>query len=157
MFELLFDNGGGITLITPNYCSHSDDAECMAYDVADLLDGADPEEWDGNHPEFRRERHPEDDVMTAAMAQAIREGGPWKRRGHAWNEFCAALAPSMTRDEMLLAECAAETLVDLIRSIESRDPNHPEIATFNELYGEIMHAAVRCIPRVNIEEVRHGA
>lgn len=64
---------------------------------------------------------------------------------------------TMTEQEMLLAERAADTLVDLIRSIESRDPNHPEIAALNKLYGEILHAAVRCIPRVNIEEVRHGA
>lgn len=38
-FTLLFDNGGGITLITPHYCSHSDDAQSMASNVATLLDG----------------------------------------------------------------------------------------------------------------------
>lgn len=90
-FELLFDNGGGITLITPDYCRAYDNPQHAAYDTAALLDGADPQEWDGNQPEFRRERHSEDDVMTADVAQAIREGGPWTRRGHAWNEFCRVL------------------------------------------------------------------
>lgn len=61
---------------------------------------------------------------------------------------------TMTQDELLLAERAADTLVDLIRSLESRDPNHPEIATLNKLYGEILHAAVRCILQVKIEEVK---
>jgi hypothetical protein len=64
---------------------------------------------------------------------------------------------TMTEQEMLLAERAADTLVDLIRSLESRDPNHPEIATLNKLYQRILHAAVRCILQVKIEEVRHGA
>jgi hypothetical protein len=63
---------------------------------------------------------------------------------------------TMTHEEMVLAERAADTLVDLIRSLESRDPQHPEIAALNKLYGEILHAAVRCIPRVNVEEVRHA-
>ena len=63
---------------------------------------------------------------------------------------------TMTYEEMVLAERAADTLVDLIRSLESRDPQHPEIAALNKLYGEILHAAVRCIPRINIEEVRHA-
>ena len=62
----------------------------------------------------------------------------------------------MTQDEMLMAERAADALVDLIRSIESRDPQHPEIAVLNKLYGEILYAAVRCIPQVQVEEVRHA-
>ncbi len=152
-FELLFDNGGGITLITPDYCHFYDRADWAAADVVGLLNGANTSNWDGNEPEFRRDRHPEDDVMTAAMARSIREGGPWKQHGHAWDEFCAALAPSMTQDELLLAERAADTLVDLIRFLESRDPNHPEIANLNKIYGEILNAAVRHIPRVNIGEV----
>ena len=61
---------------------------------------------------------------------------------------------TMTEQELLLAERAADTLVDLIRSLESRDPNHPETATLNKLYGEILHAAVRCIPQIKIEEVK---
>ena len=64
---------------------------------------------------------------------------------------------TMTEQEMLLVERAADTLVDLIRSLESRDPDHPEIANLNKMYQEILWAAVRCIYRVNIEEVRHGA
>jgi len=96
-FELLFDNGGGITLITPDYCHSYDRPDWAASDVAALLNGADPCDWDGNEPEFRRDRHAEDDVMTGSMAQAIREGSPWTRRGHAWNEFCSALAAKEVR------------------------------------------------------------
>lgn len=64
---------------------------------------------------------------------------------------------TMTHEEMLLAERAANILAELISSIESRDPGHREIAVLKDAYGSITHAAVRCIPRVNIEEVRHGA
>ncbi len=93
-FELLFDNGGGITLITPDYCHAYDRADWAASDVAALLNGADPCDWDGNEPEFRRDRHAEDDVMTGSMARAIRAGNPWTRRGHAWNQFCTILEKS---------------------------------------------------------------
>lgn len=91
-FELLFDNGGGITLITPDYCHFYDRPDWAAESVVALLNGADPSDWDGNEPEFRRDRHAEDDVMTADMAQAIyAERGEWPERGAAWNQFCAAL------------------------------------------------------------------
>lgn len=93
-FELLFDNSGGITLITPEYCHAYDNPQHAAHDTAALLAGADTEDWDRNQPEFRRQRHPEDDIMSRAMAQSIRDGQPWKKRGHAWNDFCAALAPA---------------------------------------------------------------
>lgn len=63
---------------------------------------------------------------------------------------------TMTEQEMLLAERAADTLVDLIRSLESRDPNHPEIAILRSLYGDVLLSAVRCIPKVQVEEVRHA-
>ena len=63
----------------------------------------------------------------------------------------------MTQFEMLMAERAADALLDLILSLQSRDPQHPEIAALNKLYGEILYSAVRCIPQVQVEEVRHGA
>jgi hypothetical protein len=93
-FELLFDNGGGITLITPDYCHSYDRPDWAAADVVGILDGANTSNWDGNEPEFRRDQHPEDDVMTGSMARAIRAGNPWTRRGHAWNQFCTVLEKS---------------------------------------------------------------
>ena len=96
-FELLFDNGGGITLITPDYCHAYDRADWAASDVAALLNGADPCDWDGNEPEFRRDRHAEDDVMTSDRARAIYGGGEWPERGAAWNQFCTALAAQAVR------------------------------------------------------------
>lgn len=95
-FTILFDNGGGITLITPDYCN-SDDAESMAYEVSALLDGASTADWESNHPEFRRDRHPEDDVMADGLARKIRAGGEWPERGAAWDQFCAALAAQEVR------------------------------------------------------------
>ena len=96
-FELLFDSGGGITLITSDYCHAYDRPDWAAESVVALLNGADPSGWDGNEPEFRRDRHPEDDVMTADTARAIYGGGEWPERGAAWNQFCAALAPQEVR------------------------------------------------------------
>lgn len=94
---ILFDNGGGITLITPDYCHSYERPDWAAQDVAALLGGADPSDWDGNEPQFRRDRHPEDDTMTVEMARTIRAGNEWPERGHAWNEFCAALAAQEAR------------------------------------------------------------
>ena len=95
--QLLFDNGGGVLLLAPDYCHAYDRADWAASDVAALLNGADPCDWDGNEPEFRRHRHPEDDLMDDAMARKIRAGGEWPERGHAWNEFCSALAAQEVR------------------------------------------------------------
>jgi len=62
----------------------------------------------------------------------------------------------MTQAELALAERTANILAELISSIESRDPGHREIAVLKDAYGSITHAAVRGIPRVNVEEVRHA-
>ena len=55
-FDLIFDNGGGITLQTASYAHYfggmggaSDAAQC----VSDLLAGAGTEHWEGNEPESR--------------------------------------------------------------------------------------------------------
>jgi hypothetical protein len=95
--QLLFDNGGGITLITPDYCHAYDRPDWAAESVAALLNGADPSGWDGNEPEFRRDRHAEDDAMNADTARAICSGGEWPERGAAWNQFCTALAAQEVR------------------------------------------------------------
>jgi len=91
-FQILFDNGGGITVLSADFCHFYDRPDWAADDVRAVLGGADPADWDGNEPEFRREPHPEDDVMTAETAASILAGGHYPERGHAWNEFCEILA-----------------------------------------------------------------
>ena len=60
-FDLIFDNGGGITLQTTdsnpanNYTHYYDDAEHAAQDISDLMDGADPAGWDNNDTDCRKE------------------------------------------------------------------------------------------------------
>lgn len=57
-FDLIFDNGGGITLQTDDYCHHFNGRECEAAEaVGDLLAPGDPDSktwgWEGNEPEHR--------------------------------------------------------------------------------------------------------
>lgn len=91
-FKMLFDNGGGILLLTDSYCHSYDRPTWAADDAAKLLDGANPEDWDGNEPEYRRERHSEDDLINHNTAQGIYDGESWKERGAAFNTFCRELA-----------------------------------------------------------------
>ena len=91
-FEMLFDNGGGILLLTGSFCHSYDRPTWAAYDAAKLLDEATTEDWDGNQPEYRRERHTEDDVISRNTAQGIYDGESWKERGAAFNAFCLELA-----------------------------------------------------------------
>lgn len=91
-FHLLFDSGGGITLIAGEYAHFYDRADWAAEDVRALLGGADPSDLDGNEPEARREPHPEDAMMTDGIAAAILGGDDYPERGERWNEFCEYLA-----------------------------------------------------------------
>ena len=109
-FEMLFDNGGGILLLTDSYCHSYNRPTWAADDAAKLLDGEITENWDGNQPEYRRERHAEDDLISHNTARNIYEGNmyessggillltggsyplAWEERGAAWNEFCRELA-----------------------------------------------------------------
>jgi len=57
-FEIIFDNGGGITLQTREYVHYfgamggaSEAAQCVSM----LLDGVNTAEWEGNEPESRVE------------------------------------------------------------------------------------------------------
>lgn len=97
--RILFDNGGGITVMTADYCHFYDRPDWAADDVRAILGGADPADWDGNEPEFRREPHREDDVMTSSLAAAIHAGTDYPQRGHAWNEFCEILAAARAEYE----------------------------------------------------------
>jgi len=59
-FDLIFDNGGGITLQTDDYCHHFSGLEKEAAEaVAELLAPGDPDHatwgWDGDEPEHRIE------------------------------------------------------------------------------------------------------
>jgi hypothetical protein len=91
-FEMLFDNGGGILLLTADYCHSYDRPTWAADDAAKLLDGANTGDWDGNQPEYRRDRHAEDDLMTPTAARRIFDGEQWAERGAAWNAFSLELA-----------------------------------------------------------------
>jgi len=104
-FEMLFDNGGGILLLTDSYCHSYDRPTWAADDAAKLLDGESTENWDGNQPNYRRERHAEDDLISHSTARNIYDGNmheygsrtSWSdpltwERGAAWNEFCRELA-----------------------------------------------------------------
>jgi len=55
-FDLIFDNGGGITLQTANYCHHFSGREVeVAQSVSDIIDGAPIDYWEGNEPDCRTE------------------------------------------------------------------------------------------------------
>lgn len=55
-FDLIFDNGGSITLQTENYCHVYQDAKQAARDVSDIMEpGTEPGNWEGNEPECRFE------------------------------------------------------------------------------------------------------
>lgn len=55
-FDLIFDNGGGITLQTTEFCHHFNGLEKEAAEcVSELLDGSWPDGWEGNEPEHRME------------------------------------------------------------------------------------------------------
>lgn len=94
---ILFDNGGGILIMGADFCCYYKNPANAAEDVAALLNGAKTEDWEGNQPEFWRDRHPEDDLMDDAMARKIFAGSEWPERGAAWNQFCAALASQEVR------------------------------------------------------------
>lgn len=50
--EVIFDNGGGVTVQCDQYVHNFDDPEEAARTFFDLLTGADPGKWDGNEPEY---------------------------------------------------------------------------------------------------------
>lgn len=50
-FNLVFDNGGGITLQTEGYCHHYNDGYEVAHCISEIMSGENPEYWDGNEPE----------------------------------------------------------------------------------------------------------
>lgn len=106
-FDLIFDNAGGITLQTADYCHHfygreADAAEC----VSNLLEpGEMPECWDGNEPEHRIEYDYEvernggyrwitcNDVLEAVGQLLVEDREEWleKLGGYAEREFFKAL------------------------------------------------------------------
>ena len=50
-YEIIFDNGGGATLQTPEFCHHYSDMNHLARDVKALIDGDDSADWDGDEPD----------------------------------------------------------------------------------------------------------
>ena len=65
-FNVIFDNGGGVTLQTEGWNHNYTDAKQAGCDVKALLTGEDPADWDGNEPEAAE--------MTCT-AEDIRNGG----------------------------------------------------------------------------------
>ena len=91
-FEILFDNGGGALLMTEDFCHHYDRAGDLADDVAALMRGESTDGWEGNEPEFRREKHAEDRRITdGTVARALAGKLPENMGGHMQSEFWSAL------------------------------------------------------------------
>ena len=91
-FKMLFDNGGGILLLTNSFCHSYERPTWAADDAAKLLDGESTKAWDGNQPEYRRDRHSEDDLINHNTAKGIYDGESWEESGAAFNTFCRDLA-----------------------------------------------------------------
>lgn len=72
--EILFDNGGSVTLQTETYAHLYDDAAVAANDYRVLVNGGDTAEWDGNDSDaqvtdyrgYRFYDHPEIQAILAA-------------------------------------------------------------------------------------------
>jgi len=53
--QVIFDNGGGVTLQTAEFAHHYMDGKQTADDVRALLDGGTTRGWEGDEPEARLE------------------------------------------------------------------------------------------------------
>lgn len=98
-FSMIFDNGGGTTLQTRNYCHYYDDPKQAAHDVTMILFYSDnpSRDWDGNDPECRMEYDKDVErnggywwMERKAIEDTIKAGvvTPW---GNNMSEFFAAL------------------------------------------------------------------
>lgn len=67
MYTIIFDTGGNAILMTPYYCHLYDNMEQLADDVFYLRCGGTTQAWDDNQPEFRREPHWSDIIVTSDM------------------------------------------------------------------------------------------
>ncbi len=96
--EVVFDNGGGITLQCDEYCHfYEGNATQAAQDFKILLEGGSPADWEGNEEEFRI--YPTHDeianggyeVMTAEEIAEILEDGEIETSSNNVGEFFRAL------------------------------------------------------------------
>lgn len=88
-FDLIFDNAGGITLQTDDYCCHYNyegQEKAAALGVSELLDGESTAGWDGDEPGDRLE---------------YESGYDWLDR----SEIEEALSLSCSDRELWLTEC----------------------------------------------------
>lgn len=105
-FDLIFDNGGGITLQTADYCHHFvGDEKDVAQHISNILSGEDPSYWDGNEPDCRvdydydTERNggyhwvSDNDVLDAVGQMPVEDREKFLGRisGYAEREFFEAL------------------------------------------------------------------
>lgn len=66
-YTILFDGGGNATLITPDYCHCYDNMQQLADDVRAIDNGLSTHDWEWNQPEFRRDPHWSDIIVTSDM------------------------------------------------------------------------------------------
>jgi hypothetical protein len=101
--EVILDNGGGLTVQCDEFV-HSYDgssydamAKHAATDVRELLNGADPSDWDGNEPENRIDydqdqiRNGGYRVLDDSDLKAIIAGSEADTKGHTESLFLSAL------------------------------------------------------------------
>lgn len=96
--EVLFDDGGGITVQTDDFAHSYDDAKQAATDVKLLLDGDATSDWDGNDDSCRINWGHEDlgngglkVYDTADLKREIASKDPISVGWHNMDDFLAAL------------------------------------------------------------------
>jgi hypothetical protein len=105
-FNVIFDNGGGITIQTENWNHNYSDAAQAGTDAKDLLAGTDPSDWEGNDPyaakmtctyeDVRNGGAREmDDTEIAAIAAAGVLTDCW---GYAMRDFFMAIGVTVNDD-----------------------------------------------------------
>lgn len=97
MIQILFDNGGGITIQTPDFCHYYGDPAQAAADARAIFAGDSTEEWDGNEPEGRMSDEqiaefakPGHDCVVWDVADLAAINPLAEINGHARREFVAA-------------------------------------------------------------------
>jgi len=101
--EVVFDDGGGITVQCRRYVHNYDDAQQAASDVSELLAGADPAGWDGNAPGHRI-RYTNEQIRNGAYlvldSVQLREATKQQADDSSWHnvrDFLAALLAALNK------------------------------------------------------------
>ena len=89
--EVLFDNGGGVTLQTETFAHMYDDAADAARDYKVLTEGGDTADWDGNDSDAEVTNYSGYRFYDHAEIQAILKSGEHETSWANEREFFAAL------------------------------------------------------------------